>query len=211
MISTDARIREAAIELFASNGFAGTGIRELADRVGITTSSLYHHVRSKDDLLDQIVATSMGALNDVGDYWATQNDSPPNQLAGLVACHAIIHTIATNETIVVDRQLAAMQPKSRRRAIAARDRYERTWRDLIVAGVESGDFRVDHPELATRAVLGATTAIADWYRPRGSMASDKLAAAYVAMVFDLLNAPDRPDIADLTNAMNLFNSRWETT
>lgn len=211
MSGTDTRIREAAITLFATNGFAGTGIRELADRVGVTTSSLYHHISSKDDLLEQIVTTSMAALNDVGDYWFNQQAAPPKRFAGLVACHAIIHTIAANETIVVDRQLAAMQPSSRRRAVAARDKYERTWRDLIVAGVESGAFRVDHPELATRALLGATTAIADWYRPRGAIESDKLAEAYTAMAFDLLNAAARPDIPDLTEAMKIFTTRWDTT
>ena len=210
MSATKTRIRVAAVELFAAQGFAGTGIRELADQVGTTTSSLYHHVQSKDDLLDMIVETSMGAMNDVADYWVGVEGGAPDRLAGLVASHVVIHAMAPDEAVVVDRQLGAMRPGSRRRAIAERDRYERVWCGLVAAGVETGDFQVDNPELATRALLGAATAVADWYRPDGLIDERKLAAEYVTMSFDLINARVRPTVPDLTDVIHVFTNRWDS-
>lgn len=49
--STDARLRQAAAELFASRGYGGASMSELAARVGVRKASLYHHYGSKEELL----------------------------------------------------------------------------------------------------------------------------------------------------------------
>jgi AcrR family transcriptional regulator len=45
------RIREAATELFRERGFDGATLREIARRAGMGASSIYRHVRSKEELL----------------------------------------------------------------------------------------------------------------------------------------------------------------
>ena len=45
------RIREAALDLFARQGYVATGIRDIAREAGITSSTLYHHVSNKEELL----------------------------------------------------------------------------------------------------------------------------------------------------------------
>jgi TetR/AcrR family transcriptional regulator len=44
------KILDVAEALFARRGFAGVGLREVADRVGLGKSSLFHHFKSKADL-----------------------------------------------------------------------------------------------------------------------------------------------------------------
>ncbi|MBW2235095.1 MAG: helix-turn-helix transcriptional regulator [Deltaproteobacteria bacterium] len=46
-----ARIREAAAELFRERGFDGTTLRAIGARAGMGASSIYRHVRSKEELL----------------------------------------------------------------------------------------------------------------------------------------------------------------
>ena len=48
--------------MFAVQGFAGTGIRELADRIGTTTSPLYHHLDNQK-LADAYVTMSFDLIN----------------------------------------------------------------------------------------------------------------------------------------------------
>lgn len=48
-------IRDVALELFSTKGFEQTSLREIAERVGLTKASLYHHYASKQDLLLSIV------------------------------------------------------------------------------------------------------------------------------------------------------------
>ena len=49
------RILDAAEDLFARRGFAGIGMREVADAVGLGKSSLFHHFKSKAELYAAVV------------------------------------------------------------------------------------------------------------------------------------------------------------
>jgi AcrR family transcriptional regulator len=45
------RILDVALDLFVEQGFDGTSLRQIAERLGITKAALYYHFASKDDIL----------------------------------------------------------------------------------------------------------------------------------------------------------------
>ena len=45
------KVQQAAVLLFARQGFAATGIRELGAAAGINSATIYHYVGSKESLL----------------------------------------------------------------------------------------------------------------------------------------------------------------
>ena len=49
-------ILDAAEELFGSKGFDGTSTNDILDRVGIARGTLYYHFRSKEEILDAMIA-----------------------------------------------------------------------------------------------------------------------------------------------------------
>ena len=49
-LTTQQRVRRAAVKLFAGKGFHGTGIRDLAQEAKISSASLYHYIGTKEDL-----------------------------------------------------------------------------------------------------------------------------------------------------------------
>ncbi len=49
-LTTRARIREAAVDLFGRAGFAATSVRAIATEVGVSPALLLHHFGSKDGL-----------------------------------------------------------------------------------------------------------------------------------------------------------------
>ncbi|MGE2736833.1 TetR/AcrR family transcriptional regulator [Mycolicibacterium vaccae] len=56
-------VLDAAAELFTTLGVAGTSTRQIADAVGIRQASLYHHFRTKDDILAALLSgTVMSSL-----------------------------------------------------------------------------------------------------------------------------------------------------
>lgn len=56
-------ILDAAAELFTTQGFASTSTRSIADAVGMRQSSLYHHFKTKDDILEDLLeGTVSGGL-----------------------------------------------------------------------------------------------------------------------------------------------------
>lgn len=54
-MSTKERILEEALTLFADNGYDGTGVEQIAGKVGIKAPSLYKHFRGKEDLLNTLI------------------------------------------------------------------------------------------------------------------------------------------------------------
>lgn len=48
--TTKARLVEAALDQFGSNGFDAVGVGDLAAKAGVTTGALYHHFGSKHGL-----------------------------------------------------------------------------------------------------------------------------------------------------------------
>jgi AcrR family transcriptional regulator len=68
-----AQILDAAAALFTEHGFAATSTRLIADRVGIRQASLYYHFATKEELLVELLSTSV---------------RPSLEVVGRVAAHA---------------------------------------------------------------------------------------------------------------------------
>ncbi len=76
-------ILDAAAELFTTQGFASTSTRSIADAVGIRQSSLYHHFKTKDDILEDLLeGTVSGGLKFARTVAALPADSGTEGPAG---------------------------------------------------------------------------------------------------------------------------------
>ncbi|MDX2972432.1 TetR/AcrR family transcriptional regulator [Kribbella solani] len=59
---TKGDIHRAAVQLFSTQGYEKTSLREIAEQVGITKASLYYHYSSKQDLLRAIIGTFLDEI-----------------------------------------------------------------------------------------------------------------------------------------------------
>ena len=85
---TKARILEAALALFAQNGYLGTSMSDIAGQLGITKAALYKHYASKQDILDRIVER----MNEMDDERAKAYEMPETAPDGFA--EAYLHTPA---------------------------------------------------------------------------------------------------------------------
>ena len=56
-------ILTASLELFDENGYHGTTVRQIANRVGVTVPALYYHHANKEAVLVALFEISMSELN----------------------------------------------------------------------------------------------------------------------------------------------------
>jgi AcrR family transcriptional regulator len=82
------QIAQAALELIASQGMKGFNVAQLARRVGLAPSAIYHHFKGKDDVLDSVLDLLEKRLR--GNVLAVlmKNRDPIDQLRQLLAAHA---------------------------------------------------------------------------------------------------------------------------
>ena len=74
--STREQILEAALDLFAVNGYEAASISQLADAVGIRKASLYSHFANKKDILDNVVETVLKGYADHSIFVRANWDDP---------------------------------------------------------------------------------------------------------------------------------------
>ncbi|MBE7160720.1 MAG: TetR family transcriptional regulator [Williamsia herbipolensis] len=170
-------IVSAAAEYFAEVGYHAAGMRGIADSVGIKGASLYNHFGSKEDILYAIalrmtkvpVEEHMLVLDEAG--------TPADRLSTLVEVH--LRFLAANrvEHLVSLRELAALTQDHRERILDYRRYYQRRVRDVIAAGVRSGDFVVADPTRAAIAVLDLMNGVSWWLRDDHDI--DALVETYV--------------------------------
>jgi AcrR family transcriptional regulator len=60
---TRQRILDVAVDLFIEQGYAGTSVRDISERLGMTKGSLYYHFASKEDVLNALVTPLMDDLD----------------------------------------------------------------------------------------------------------------------------------------------------
>ena len=81
---TRVRILEAARAEFTERTYAGTTIRHIAEKAGVTTAALYYHFVSKEAMLDAVVAPAIEALSAFADEADAAQPCSPAGVADLV-------------------------------------------------------------------------------------------------------------------------------
>ena len=196
-----ARIRQAAIALFRARGYHGTSVRELAQIVRIEAASLYYHFPSKQKILFDVFNRTMDDLLEGLRRALTRGASPEERLRAIVHFHVRFHVERQDEAFISHSELRSLTGSNLRRIIAKRDRYERTVRKLLSAGVRAGIFHISDVRLATIAILMMCSGVSDWFTERGRLDAATVADRYADMVlrvvgFDRSRAP-RPAASEV--------------
>ena len=131
--SRRADLLRAAASLFAERGFAAVSTVELGDAVGMSGPALYNYVRSKDELLQELLVDASSRLLDgareiVADPGETTADTV---LERLVAFHIDFATSDPDVIRIQDRELAQLPDDVNRRVRTLQRRYVQLWDDVL--------------------------------------------------------------------------------
>lgn len=176
-----------AVKVFNDKGYDGTSMEALAQRLGITKSSIYHHVSGKAELLELALARALNALFAVTTEDQVTSGRSIDRLEYLV--RRSVEVLVTELPYVTLLLRVRGNTAVERRALARRREFDAFVSDLVVAAAEEGDLRpgID-PALTSRLVFGMVNSLIEWYRPRGGESVAELADAVVALTFDGMRA-----------------------
>ncbi|WIV55451.1 TetR/AcrR family transcriptional regulator [Amycolatopsis nalaikhensis] len=177
-----------AVSAFTERGFDGTSMEDLSRKLGISKSAIYHHVRSKDELLRLAVDRALdGLFAEVATVDAL--DGPAiDKLEHLV--RASVGVLIEQLPFVTLLLRIRGNTKVERAALARRKEFDRIVADLVAKAAADGDLRPDiDPSISARLLFGMVNSIAEWYRPRGGVPAGALADAVATVAFDGLRLP----------------------
>ena len=157
-------ILRVAIDLFTANGFEATSVRDIADAVGLTQSSLYYHFTNKDAIVASLLSDRVAEVESLAE-WISQQPRGP----GLVRATALKWIDRTTPERLMGMRLAqANQPVLMRLVGSSGDigaAFERVLKQLLSPGSTAAD------DLYLRVVFN--TVNATLLSSRGSTASNE--------------------------------------
>jgi AcrR family transcriptional regulator len=176
----EAQIVEAATELFAERGFAGTSLQDIADATGLTRPALYHYFSSKEDLLSRLVsAATEGPAGELRAIRLRDKVSSSERLRAMASSIAMLqarHPARFRLLVMSEADLPATLAVT---YAAGRRSVLREFMALIQEGVRSGEFRAVDPRTAALGIIGLCNWVAWWHKP-GSEAEDQSIVAELA-------------------------------
>lgn len=168
-----AEILHAALVAFRAKGYHSTTLEDIAERLDVRKTALYHYFPDKESILYACHRESLGEVRRILHTARTRYHRAPDQLAFAIREHVRVMT-QTLEGSPLAFEVTALSSEHQAEVITARDAYEQGLRDIVVRGIDAGDFRPCDPKVAVFVVLGAINWIARWYRPDGSMQVQEL-------------------------------------
>jgi AcrR family transcriptional regulator len=147
---TRQRLIDVAVDLFTRYSFAGTSLQMIADELGFTKAAIYHHFRTREQLLDAVVEPILDRLRVIIDA--------AEQLRGV---HARADHMLTGfaELAVENRVVAVLAADP---AVAEMLRTRRVWDELInrqmalLADVEGGPAGMVKAAVVLAGISGAS-------------------------------------------------------
>lgn len=181
------QLLQVCVEVFNENGYDATSMGALADRLGVTKSAIYHHVSSKEELLELALERALGALE--AEFERVQATDRP-------AVEQIEAVLRGSVRVLVEQMpyvtlLLHLRGNSEVELAAMRRRrdFTRQLGGLIARAQEDGDVRTDISGVsAPRLVLGMLNSVVDWYSPDGIGTPEALADTIVKIAMDGLRA-----------------------
>ncbi|MDF5796867.1 atu genes transcriptional repressor AtuR [Pseudomonas aeruginosa] len=180
--SARGKLLQTAAHLFRSKGYERTTVRDLASAVGIQSGSIFHHFKSKDEILRSVMeetilyntALMRAALADAEDL--------RERVLGLIRCELQSIMGGTGEAMaVLVYEWRSLSAEGQAYILGLRDIYEQMWLDVLgearLAGYCQGD-----PFILRRFLTGALSSTTTWFRPEGPMSLDQLAEEALALV-----------------------------
>jgi len=184
---TRRRILEVALQQFASRGFHGTSIRDLATALELQPSALYAHFPSKEHLLAELVRLGHEIHHETLRTLLLESGADPvDQLRAVVRAHARVHTTYPQLAVVVNDEMYALSPKLIAPGIALRNDSAALLLQVIERGAAMGRFKPLNIGATVAAIGAMGLRIPHWYEAGGELSAEALAETYAELALRMV-------------------------
>lgn len=155
-------IIQAAAVLFAERGYLATSMRDIAERVGLLGGSLYHHIRSKEELFVAVHDHALQYASEQIEAAIAPETEPWGRLKAACVRHLELQLDPEVDTVPFVSDFRNIPAELHERLIARRDVFERTYVELVdalplPAHIDRGIYRL--------LLLSLINSVRTWYRP----------------------------------------------
>jgi TetR/AcrR family transcriptional regulator, cholesterol catabolism regulator len=178
------QIRLKAQLLFRERGYASTTMRDLADSLGIEAASLYNHITSKEEILQDICFSMATAFFAALEPIVDAGIAPDTKLRNAIEAHLGVIAANSNASAVFLHEWRHLGEPYLSDFRLMRRRYERMFRFIVESGMRTGDFREGDVIMTTRTLLSSMNWTYEWYNPNGKVSPRSMSQLIGSLLLD---------------------------
>lgn len=173
--SAKGRLLFQAAKLFKEKGYERTTVRDLANAVGIQSGSIFHHFKTKEEILKAVMEETIIYNTHRMRRKLAEADSPKDEVLALIKCELESVIGLTGDAMaVLVYEWRSLNETNQKLILSMRDEYEQLWLDALNHAKKAGDIAADTFVLR-RFLSGAIGWTINWFNPKGGMSMDELA------------------------------------
>src|SRR5882672_150339 len=174
-LSRKEQVIRSAAELFKEKGYAASSMRDLAQKLGIEAASLYSHIKSKEEILQNLCFDLAAEFRKSLDEVEKQKGPASEKLRkGIVGHIQVMAKDLTAAAVFMNEHRHLSQPYLRE-FLLLRINYINRFKDIIEEGINNGEFKESiDKKLAVMTLFSSLNWMPQWYDPHSNIVPESL-------------------------------------
>lgn len=159
------RILDSAAFILSTKGLGAARLSEIAQGAGMLAPSIYHHFKSKDELVEQVMLAGIynNTRHIVAKVEVLGAATPPvERLRAAIIAHVEFLLSGDDFSSAVARVFDDLPGEMKQRVLAAYATFDNYWRDLLTAAVPEGNDA--QATVARKFLIAMLDSCPTWYR-----------------------------------------------
>jgi len=167
-------ILSKAALLFREKGYNATSMRDLAEEVGVEAASLYNHINSKSEILQEICFKVANRFMSHIDEVSQRAEPAIKKLEAILRFHIRNMIEVYEEVYVSDREWKHLAEPYLFNFQNQRRVYRQRIASIIEEGIQKGEIKSIDAPTAVLIMLHAVSGIESWHRSKKKISGDML-------------------------------------
>ena len=177
------KILSVAARLISKKSFKGTSLQEIADKVGLHKSTLFHYFKNKEELLLEILTEGVDEVSsNLKKIIAEKELAPEEKLKKAIGSHLALLSEHFDTVNIYLNDFRSMSKKNQPLYLDKRKEYQRNFEKIIVEMKKNGYFKGLDTKIVTFGLLGMLNWTVKWYHPGGSLKATEIGDIFYRMV-----------------------------
>jgi AcrR family transcriptional regulator len=173
-----------ASHLFKDKGFSATSMRDLAENVGVEAASLYNHIRSKSEILQEICFKVANKFMSNMEEIDASNRTAIEKIEAILRFHIRQMVDYYEEVYVSDREWKHLTDPYLSNFQGQRRIYRQRMASIIDQGIRNGEIQNIDAPTAVLIILHAVSGIESWHRSKKKINAELLENNMVTIMIE---------------------------
>jgi len=167
-------IIDKATRLFMEKGFGSASMRDIAEHVGVEAASLYNHIQSKSEILQDICFKVANQFIQNLEQVEASSASALDKMETLIRFHIRMMLQQYESIYISDHEWRHLPEPYLSNFLNQRRHYRKRLASIIEQGMQSGQMKQIEPYVAVLTILSAISGIESWHRSRKNITEEVL-------------------------------------